>query len=142
LGLISIFGGAFLVFLAYSSFKTNGIDLDIAATKPRSLGKGTLVNFLSPTPYLFWISVGAPQVVGAWTQSTLRAAGFLAAFYICLVGGKMSLAVVAARSRRLLTGKGYGYVMSILGGLLLVFAFILFQDGIAFLHMSNPQSLP
>jgi threonine/homoserine/homoserine lactone efflux protein len=138
LGLISIIGGVFLVYLAYLSFKTNTIDLDIKASKPRSLGKGTLVNFFSPNPYLFWISVGAPQVVGAWTQNPLKAAGFLVGFYVCLVGGKMSLAVIAARSRRLLSGKGYGYVMNILGGLLLVFAFILFWDGITFLKLWKP----
>lgn len=138
LGLISVVGGVFLVYLAYLSFKTTKVDLDVATSAPRSLGKGTLVNFLSPSPYLFWISIGAPSVVDAWRQSPLTAVGFLAGFYVCLVGGKMSLAVMAARSRRLLAGRGYGYVMRVLGGLLLAFAVLLFRDALRFFGMLTP----
>lgn len=130
LALISVIGGVFLVYLAYSSFKTSNIGMDIKATEPRSLGKGTIANLLNPAPYLFWITIGAPNVVSAWTQSPLTAAGFLTAFYACLVGGKMFLAVVAANSRQFLSGPAYAYVMRILGALLLVLAIILFRDGI------------
>ena len=137
-GLISIFGGLFLTYLAYSSFKTTKVDLNVNATEPRSLGKGTMVNLLNPSPWLFWISVGGPNVVEAWTRSPSMAAEFLAGFYVCLIGAKVFLAVVTAKSRRLLTGKAYGYVMRILGGLLLIFAFLLFRDGIGFLFTPHP----
>jgi threonine/homoserine/homoserine lactone efflux protein len=130
LGAISIVGALFLIYLAYLSFKTSKIGVDIKAGAPRSLGKGTLANFLNPAPYLFWITIGAPNVVAAWTQSPLIAAGFLAGFYTCLVGAKMFLAVVAANSRRFLSGPAYGYVMRILGGLLLILAFVFLRDGI------------
>jgi threonine/homoserine/homoserine lactone efflux protein len=137
LGLISIFGGLFLVYLAWLSFKTTKVDLDIKETAPRSLGKGTIANLLNPSAWLFWISVGATNVVEAWTRSPLTAVGFLAGFYVCLVGSKMSLAVMAATSKRFLTGKAYGYVMRTLGLLLLIFAFLLFRDGLGFLHMTE-----
>jgi len=130
LGLISIVGGMFLIYLAYLSFKTSKLGMDIKATEPRSLVKGTLANLLNPSPYLFWTTIGAPTVVGAWTLSPLTAAGFLVSFYACLVGAKMFMAFLAANSRRFLTGKGYAYVMRILGALLLILAFILFRDGI------------
>lgn len=130
LGLISIIGGLFLIFLAYLSFKTSKIGMDIEAGEPRSLGKGILANLLNPAPYLFWITIGAPNVVAAWTQSPFAAAGFLTGFYVCLIGGKMFLAAVAANSRRFLTGKGYAYVMRILGALLLVLAILFVRDGI------------
>lgn len=138
LGAISIFGGFFLVYLAYSNFKATKINVNTKGTEPRSLGKGTLTNFLSPHPYLFWISVGAPYAVDAWTQSVYAAVGFFAGFYSCLVGSKMLLAVLAAKARRFLTGKAYGIVMRILGGLLLLFALLLFRDGLAFLRLANP----
>ena len=80
LGSISVFGGLFLVYLAYLSFRTTKVELDIQGVEPRSLGKGTMVNFFSPNPYLFWISVGAPYAVDAWAQSSLGAVGFFAAF--------------------------------------------------------------
>ena len=138
LGTISIFGGFFLVYLAYSNFRATKINLNTNGTAPRSLGKGILTNFLSPHPYLFWISVGAPYAVDAWTESLYAAVGFFAGFYCCLVGSKMLLAVLAAKARRFLIGRAYGFVMRILGGLLLFFAFLLFWDGIAFLKLANP----
>ncbi|MFH0824742.1 MAG: LysE family transporter [Pseudomonadota bacterium] len=133
LGLISIAGGGFLAYLAYVSFKTNKVDMDVGQSAPQSLVKGTVANFCNPGPYVFWLTIGAPSVVAAWTQGPWIAAGFIAAFYTCLVGGKMSLALAAATSRQLLTGKAYGYVMRFLGVLLLVFAFLLFRDGFGFL---------
>jgi threonine/homoserine/homoserine lactone efflux protein len=130
LAMISIIGGIFLVYLAYLSFKTSKIGVDIKVGAPRSLGKGTLANLLNPAPYLFWITIGAPNVVAAWGQGPLTAAGFLAGFYVCLIGGKMFLAVVAANSRRFLSGPAYAYVMRILGALLLVLAILFLRDGI------------
>jgi len=135
LGLISIFGGLVLIYLAYVSFKTNRVDVDVNEAQPRSLGKGALVNVFNPQPYLFWLTIGAPSVVEAWTYSPLTAAGFLAGFYASLVGGKMSLAFVAARSRRLLAGTAYRYIMRILGGVLLILAFLLLRDGMTFLNV-------
>ena len=138
LGVVSLVGGIFLIYLAYLSFKTNKVNVVSKETAPQSLVRGTLVNFLSPNPYLFWLTVGAPNMVAAWTQGPWLAAGFLAGFYACLIGGKMSLAIIAAHSRRLLIGKAYGYVMRFLGGLLVIFAFLLFRDGIRFLTSLRP----
>ena len=71
-------------------------------------------------------------------QSPLTAAGFIAGFYVCLVGSKMSLAFVAARSKQLLAGTAYRYVMRFLGLALLVLAFFLFRDGLRFLDVLSP----
>ncbi|MBI4963226.1 MAG: LysE family translocator [Desulfomonile tiedjei] len=131
LGLISILGGLVVAYLAYSNFRTTKIDIDVKATEARSLGKGTLVNFFNPHPYLFWLTVGAPKVVEAWQINPWSAAGFLGFFYACLIGSKMLLAYVAARSRQSLSGKAYRYVTCILGALLLVFAALLLRDGIS-----------
>ncbi len=64
LGAISIVGGLVLIYLAYSSFKTDKIDVDVNAAEARSLSKGTLVNFLSPHPYLFWLTIGVSECGG------------------------------------------------------------------------------
>jgi threonine/homoserine/homoserine lactone efflux protein len=128
LGLISLAGGLFLVYLAYMSFKTKAVDVDAGPSKPRSLTKGTLVNFLSPAPYVFWLTVGAPYAVQAWGESGLTAAAFFIGFYACLIGGKISMAVFASKSRQLMNGPVYSYVMRILGVLLLVFAYSYFRD--------------
>lgn len=135
LGLISIIGGLLLVYLAYASFKTDTINLEVKETASGSLAKGSLVNFLNPSPYLFWLTIGAPTVVAAWSQGPWIAAAFFAGFYVCLVGAKISMAYVAAGSRRFLIDRAYGYVMKILGVLLLAYAVLLFRDGAVFLNL-------
>jgi threonine/homoserine/homoserine lactone efflux protein len=63
--------------------------------------KGAIVNMLSPHPWLFWVSVGAPILVTAWRTSPPRAVAFVVSFYVSLVGVKLVLAgaVSATRSR-------------------------------------------
>ena len=124
-GLISLLGAAVLFYLAYESFRADQVKVELGSAEARSLGKGALVNFLSPHPYLFWLTIGGPKVVEAWAQSPLKAAGFLGGFYVCLVGSKMLMAFIAARSKELLAGKAYRYVMRILGAALLILALVL-----------------
>lgn len=127
LGGISLAGGLFLTYLAYESLRTTGFDPSIRCTEPQSMRRGILVNALSPHPYLFWLTVGAPMIVSAWTESPFAALGFLAGFYVCLVGAKVLVAVSVGKSRHLFIGRPYVYVMRGLGALLLLFAILLFQ---------------
>lgn len=129
LGLVSIAGGLYVVFLAYESFRTGSLDETVGTAAPKSISKGATVNVLNPHPYLFWLTVGGPYIVQAWAATPLAAAAFLSGFYTCIVGSKVLLAVLAGKSRRLLSGKVYQYVMRGLGVLLLVFAFLLLEDG-------------
>lgn len=83
--------------------------------------KGAVVNMLSPHPWLFWASVGAPILVTAWRQSPVRAAAFVVPFYVSLVGVKLVLAgVVAATRTRISHRTRSGLVVT--GGLLLIVA--------------------
>jgi threonine/homoserine/homoserine lactone efflux protein len=129
LGCISLLGGIFVLYLGYESFKTNTLHVEVEAGSPQSLGKGILVNILSPHPYLFWLTVGAPMMLKAWTQNPLASLAFAIGFYVCLVGAKISMAVILGRSRRHLGGRPYGYFMRMLGLLLIAFACILFKEG-------------
>lgn len=60
LGIISLSGGMFVLFTGYEAIRTQAVELVLPKEQPRSLQKGVLTNILSPHPYLFWISVGAP----------------------------------------------------------------------------------
>ena len=134
-GLISLIGAGVLVYLAYLTFRVERVQVDLSATEARSVAKGVLVNFFSPNPYLFWLTVGGPTVVEAWTASHVGAATFFAGFYACLVGSKMMMALVAGRSKQLLAGTAYRFVMRTLGLALLVLAFLLLRDGLVFLRV-------
>jgi len=130
LGIISFIGGLFILYLSYESLQTKPLEIGLEPTAPKSLRKGALVNALSPHPYLFWCSVGAPTMVKAQQQSSLGAMAFLAGFYLFLVGAKVATALVVSRSRTFLAGKTYLFTMRILGVLLFVFAMLLFRDGL------------
>lgn len=133
LGIISMVGGIVVMLLAWESFRTRGINVDVQQVRPQSLRRGIVVNFLNPSPYLFWISVGGPIMVRASTGNNWWVAAFLLGFYPMLVGSKMALALVVGRSRNFLTGRIYIYIMRILGLVMLAFALVLFRDGLRLL---------
>ncbi len=130
LGSISLIGAAFLCILAYRSVQATSA---VAGEHPRSLVKGIAANMLNPNPYLFWFSVGAPLLVAAWQTGLAAALSFLGAFYGSLIGAKLAVAAVAARSRELLDGRGYRLVTRLLAVLLLAMAGWLTLDGLRLL---------
>lgn len=84
--------------------------------------RGALTNVLSPHPWTFWITVGAPILVGGGIGG---AALLLGAFYLMLIGTKVVLAWIIATGRsRLIGGRGYAVALRV-SGLLLVAAGIL-----------------
>jgi hypothetical protein len=76
------------------------------------------------------MTVGAATLAKAIAASWLAAAVFLGVFYFLLVGSKVALALVAGRSREILTGHMYRMIMITLGLSLVVFAALLLCDGI------------
>jgi threonine/homoserine/homoserine lactone efflux protein len=133
LGVISLAGAAFVAHLGIESIRTTGLQAGRPDEAPRSWTRGALVNALSPHPYIFWITVGAPMLIRAWADGPLAAAAFLVGFYTCLVGAKMLLAVIAGRSGGRLRGGAYRAVMVVLGALLLLFAVRLAGEGLRLL---------
>jgi threonine/homoserine/homoserine lactone efflux protein len=130
LGIISLVGGIVVMKLAWESLRTRGVNVDVQNVRPQSLRRGIVVNFLNPSPYLFWISVGGPIMIRAAQHNNWRAAAFLLGFYPLLVLSKMVLALVVGRSRDFLTGRIYIYIMRALGVVLFAFAMVLFKDGL------------
>ena len=133
LGIVSILGAVFLVYLAYTSFRTRGVEVNMDEEVPHSFVKGAVVNALSPNPHVFWITIGAPIIVKGFAESYIDPLLFVGGFLGCLVGSKCLLAVIAGKSRHFLTGRAYLYIMRALGIVLLAFAFVLFKDGLRLL---------
>jgi threonine/homoserine/homoserine lactone efflux protein len=134
LGIVSILGALFLVYLAYTSFRTRGVEVNTDEEVPHSIIKGAMVNALSPNPYVFWITIGAPMIIRGLAESFVAPFLFVGSFLGCLVGSKCFVAIIAGKSRHFLTGRAYLYLMRALGIVLLVFAFILFRDGLRLLR--------
>ncbi|MEW6719261.1 MAG: LysE family translocator [Thermodesulfobacteriota bacterium] len=133
LGAVSLAGAALVAHMAYETFRARGRGPAAQDAAPQSLLKGALVNALSPHPYLFWLTVGAPMILKGRETGPAAAALFVAGFLGCLVGSKMSLAVLAGRSSRLLEGRRYEFILRALGLLLFLFAGFLLRDGLRLL---------
>ena len=132
LGLISILGGIYLFYLGLSSLrvKTENLDEDV---DPKSLKKGLMVNFLNPSPYMFWVSIGGPLVLKASRTSLVSAAAFIISFYVMLVGSKIVVAMVSGRSRNLLSSRYYRIIVRTLGLILMGFGVLFLRDGFKYL---------
>ena len=132
LGVISLAGALLLLSMAYKSLRSSQISLSLENKAASSLSKGVFVNFLSPHPYLFWLTIGGPLVMKAWAQSFLSVLAFIGTFYLFLIGAKISLALLAGRSKVLLEGRLYLFVMRVLGLLLGFLALALLRDALRF----------
>jgi len=130
LGAISLLGGLYVLYLAYEALFAGPVNLALPKGQPQSVKKGAIVNALSPHPYIFWITVGAPLVVKAQPYGIMAPLAFLGSFYAFLVGSKVVLAVAVGKSRGFLTSKGYLYAIRILAGGLAIFAFFLLKDAL------------
>ncbi|HBA89217.1 MAG TPA: hypothetical protein DCZ75_14915 [Geobacter sp.] len=129
LGGISLAGGLFVMYTGYQSIRTRPVRLDLPKEQPRSLQKGVLTNFLSPHPYLFWITVGAPVLTKSLGTGWSACLAFIGSFYLCLVGAKVVLAIAVGKSKAFLSSTLYLYIMRFLGMLLIIFAVLLFREG-------------
>jgi threonine/homoserine/homoserine lactone efflux protein len=132
-GVVSLVGGGYVLYLAYECFRTKPVSLENLQEQPKSIRKGTLINFLNPHPYLFWVTVGTPYVLRLKQEGLLAPLLFLVSFYGFLVGSKALLAVIVGRSRTFLMSKGYLIILRILAGMLALFALFLIRDGLVFL---------
>lgn len=136
LGAISLAGSCFIVGLGVQNLKTTELNISRAPGPARSLQKAILLNFLSPHPYLFWFTVGGPMTIKAMQMGPEVAILFITGFYGLLVGTKIFLALLTAKSRAFLQGKTYVLSMRLLGIMLILLAALLFKDGLLLLGIS------
>lgn len=137
LELVLTLGGAcFVLYLAWEIARQarHAHLADLAQMKRQRVSadiwQGMVVNFLSPHPWLFWISVAAPILTRAWQSTPWSGIGFLAGFYATLVGSKMLIAVAIASGRRFLNDRWYRRILLASALLLAFFAFRLFWQAL------------
>jgi threonine/homoserine/homoserine lactone efflux protein len=138
LGLISISGSLYLAYLAYESFTVKAVGPVEADSAPQSFRKGLIANFLSPNPYVFWMTVGATTIMNGYRIDIMAVVFFLASFYICLVGVKITLATIVDKFKSFLSSNAYLYILKAMGLALLVFAVIYGTDGLRLLGLIWP----
>jgi len=134
LGVISLLGGIFVAYLGYETIKTKALTVGNVHLQPKSLKKGIITNFLSPHPYLFWVTVGAPLTLKAYEINMTTLILFFLSFYLFLIGSKISVALLVAKSKVFLKNKVYLVVMRILGISLFLFSIFFFVEGFKYLR--------
>lgn len=118
---LGIAGGLYVIWLGIDALRTTiDQDVELANTTSDPLARGTLVNLLSPHPWLFWIVVGGPILLAAWADSPLSAAGFLIAFFTLLVGTKVVIAAIVAQGRERLSSRNMLIAQRIAGLMLII----------------------
>lgn len=128
-GYMSLLGGAYVIYLGVESILSAGKDIKITSDNSRSIQKGVLTNFLNPHPYMFWIAVGIPLLIKAYSVSFWASALFILSFYFSIIGSKIIIAFVADKSRTFLTGAAYVWTLRVMGALLIILALVLIKDG-------------
>ena len=127
---VTVVGGLYVIYLGIDTIRS-ARHASIAAEAPGDaaphvdLWQGALVNILSPHPWLFWATIGAPTLTRAWQASPIYAAAFIIGFYALLVGGKIAVALAIAGGRRYLTDTWYRRLLVGAGVLLCIFGLLL-----------------
>ena len=125
---LSFAGGLFVLWLGFDTIRNARQDIAEDVSARSDLRRGVVTNLLSPHPWLFWLTVGAPILVTAWADNPARALAFLGGFYGLLVGTKVGVAYVASHGRRLEGTPWYARLLVASGALLLVMGVLLIWD--------------
>lgn len=134
LAIISFVGAIFLAYLGVESLRSKELNLEVRDSKSGSLKKGIIANFLNPSPYLFWTTVGTPLLLKAYKTDLLTSILFMVLFYVFLIGSKAVVAFLVDRTKQFINQKVYLILMRILGIALLIFSLIFLYDAVKYLQ--------
>ena len=124
-GIISFIGGLYLLWISLKILRLKEFNVSKSLGTPTSLATAIKVNLLSPSPYLFWFTVGGAYLASG---SQAESVAFVVVAIGALVLAKMVVAWVASNFRELLDSQAYVWVMRVLGGLLSISGFLLLNQ--------------
>jgi threonine/homoserine/homoserine lactone efflux protein len=132
LTVVALAGGLLVIYLGVEALRSaRGTALPAPEEDDSSgseLWKGTLVNALSPHPYLFWATVGGPTLLAGWQESPAHGLAFVAGFYTLLVGSKVFIAWLVGSHRHRLSLRPYRVVLTVLGVIMVVLGVLLIRE--------------
>ncbi|MGI6321839.1 MAG: LysE family translocator [Bacteroidales bacterium] len=133
LAVISFAGAIFLAYLGIESLRTRELSIRLQTSDSGSLKKGIIANFLNPSPYLFWATVGTPLMLKAYKTDLLTSILFMMSFYVFLIGSKVVVAFLMDRTKQFMNQKFYLILMRTLGIVLIIFSLIFLYEGLKYL---------
>jgi threonine/homoserine/homoserine lactone efflux protein len=100
-----IASGLFILYLAWGAFKAwrmFNVDAVMEANpSQQGLLKATLMNMLSPGPYIFWSLVTGPILLEGWRKAPANGVGFLVGFYTAMIASMVGLILIFGLARHL-----------------------------------------
>jgi len=129
-GTISLCGACYLMYLGVEHLRAEINKFEVNLAKKDALKRGAIANFLSPHPYLFWLSVGGPMIFKSLEIHISGTILFVLGFYSLLIGSKIGIALIVEKSASFLRKKQYIYIVRALGIALIVFALIFVREGL------------
>ena len=107
ISMLQVAGGLFLLYLAFSSYKTwkyykseQTTDLHSGQT---TLMKAVIVNLLNPNPYIGWSVVLGPLFIKGWHESPMNGIILVVSFYFVLVSGMIATIIIFGTTGRFST---------------------------------------
>jgi threonine/homoserine/homoserine lactone efflux protein len=130
---VSLAGGAFLLYLAVTTF-LNGRSASFVRGEHLSvrggLLRGILARALTPHAYLFWFLVGSPLLLQASQEHWLAAPAFLVGYYSTIVGSNVVLALALDRWAGALSGRLYQGLLFLASAVLGLYGLALLGRGV------------
>lgn len=100
-----IAGGLFILHLAYGAFITSRDfekqKITVESTGQQNVLKAAMINFLNPGPYIFWALATGPILLRGWRETPINGIGFLAGFYMTMIGSLAAIILVFGIAARL-----------------------------------------
>lgn len=94
---LHIASGIFVLYLAFGAFKAwRHFASDLPQREvgnEKSLLYASLVNLLSPGPYLFWSLITGPILLAGWRESPALGVSFLLGFYAAFISSLIAIIV-------------------------------------------------
>lgn len=92
--LLRVVGGFFILYLAWDAWRLNNNKTDpekASSTEngKQSFFKGVVMNLLNPNVYIFWSTIGVPNILAGLQQSPLHGLAFLIGMYGTMIPAVM-----------------------------------------------------
>jgi threonine/homoserine/homoserine lactone efflux protein len=86
---LRLFGGAFILYLAFETFRSwrhfNPDGAVIAESNQSTFLKAAVINWLNPNLYISWSVVLGPIVLSSWHKAPIKGIAILTGFYFTIV---------------------------------------------------------
>jgi len=133
--IIGFMGSLILIWLGIDCFKKSKIKFDESPKESHSFKKGIITNLTNPNMYLYWVLIGAPFLLEAYSINISYPFLFIGGFFAAFIVLKMCIAILVDKSKDFLNTSGYKRLLQFSGIALFLFSGMFFVDALSVLEV-------